>query len=283
MTDAAADDIEAIDPSFRIELPNFEGPLDLLLHLIRKHELDVLDLPVAFVTNAYVEYLGLMEQLNLDVAGEYLVMAATLAHIKSKMLLPNEPDDEDDEEVEEGDPRAELIRRLLEYQKYKRAAESLGGRGVVGRDVFTRGAQVESAAGPAELAEASVFQLIDAFARLAKRRDQRLALEVTAEGITVNERMVELTERLRERRRCTLDALLDAGAGTYGLVVTFLALLEMTKMRLLRLYQASFDAPLVLEYRVLDAGDGDGEVQADSPTAPRDAAPAPKPTHGGPT
>jgi segregation and condensation protein A len=107
---------EALDPNFRIELPNFEGPLDLLLHLIRKHELDILDLPISFITDKYLEYLGLMENLNLDIASEYLVMAATLAHIKSKMLLPRPPDDQEDDVLDELDPRAELIRRLLEYQ-----------------------------------------------------------------------------------------------------------------------------------------------------------------------
>ena len=134
--------LEPLDPDFHISLPDFEGPLDLLLHLIRKHELDILDLPIAFVTERYLEYVTLMEKLDLDIASEYLVMAATLAHIKSKMLLPQEPDDQDDEEPEEEvDPRAELIRRLLEYQKYKVAAEQLGARPIPGRDVFGRGSE----------------------------------------------------------------------------------------------------------------------------------------------
>src|SRR5206468_7610347 len=120
-----------------VALPSFEGPLDLLLHLIQKHELDVFDIPVSFVTEKYLEYITLMQELSIDVASEYLVMAATLAHIKSKSLLPDEPAGQEDELGEEGlDPRNELIRRLLDYQKYKQAAQDLNERGALGRDVF---------------------------------------------------------------------------------------------------------------------------------------------------
>ena len=132
-----------LDPNFRIHLPNFEGPLDLLLYLIQKHELVIEDLPMAFVTARYVEYIGTMQRL----AGEYLVMAATLTHIKSKSLLPDPPKDPDDPSAEELDPRGELIRRLFEYQKFKNAAEQLGGRGVAGRDVFPRGVVAAEASG----------------------------------------------------------------------------------------------------------------------------------------
>src|SRR5690606_31650883 len=118
----------------------FQGPLDLLLHLIRKHELDILDIPIAFVTEEYLRYLEAMDELDLAVAGEYLVMAATLLHIKSKMLLPRAPqdDEEDGVEVEDLDPREELVRRLLEYQRYRDAAERLAERALEGRDVFRR-------------------------------------------------------------------------------------------------------------------------------------------------
>src|SRR5688500_9862944 len=154
---------------YRVELPVFEGPLDLLLHLIEEHELDVRDIPIAFVAAKYVEYITLMQELNIDVASEYLVMAATLAYIKSKMLLPAAPDDEEDVDEAELDPRAELVRRLLEYQKYKNAAEQLGAGDVLGRDVFRRGISAPEAEGPAPIAGLSLFKLLDAFQAVLSR------------------------------------------------------------------------------------------------------------------
>ena len=249
----APDGPEALDPNFRIELPNFEGPLDLLLHLIRKHELDILDLPIAFITDKYLEYLGLMEGLNLDVASEYLVMAATLAHIKSKMLLPRPPEDQDDEDGDELDPRAELIRRLLEYQKYKTVAADLGERAISGRDVFSRGAPPPSSDGPAPLKEVSVFKLLDALQKIAKRMNASISLEVDAERMTIQERIGTLVDLLRDRRRCRFDELFEGVSTSYELVVTFLALLEMAKMRLASIYQTDHEEPIYLEYSLLDA------------------------------
>lgn len=253
---------EALDPNFRIELPNFEGPLDLLLHLIRKHELDILDLPIAFITDKYLEYLGLLQGLNLDVASEYLVMAATLAHIKSKMLLPRPPEDQDDEEVDLRDPRAELIRRLLEYQKYKTVAADLGERAIAGRDVFSRGGPAPSADGPPALKEVSVFKLIDALKKIAERVNADIALEVDAERMTIQDRIGGLVEMLRERRRCRFDELFEGVSTSYDLVVTFLALLEMAKMRLASIYQTDHEEPIYLEYSLLDAA-GEPVVPAD--------------------
>jgi segregation and condensation protein A len=246
---------EPLDPRFRLKLPSFEGPLDLLLHLIQKHELDILDLPIAFVTERYLEYVRVMERLDLDVAGEYLLMAATLAHIKSKMLLPSVPADQAEEGPgeEEVDPRAELIRRLLEYQKYKAAAEELGARGVAGRDVFLRGVGAPEASGPVPLAGIGLFELLDAFRRVLERAKKDLSFEVTADGISIQERMTQLVDHLRERRHCTFDALFDDTTTVYDIVVTFLAILEMAKRRLARLYQSGPSAPIHVEYRVLDA------------------------------
>ena len=243
----------ALDPNFRIELPNFEGPLDLLLHLIRKHELDILDLPIAFITDKYLEYLGLMEGLNLDIASEYLVMAATLAHIKSKMLLPRPPEDQDDEHADEADPRAELIRRLLEYQKYKTVAADLGERAISGRDVFGRGAPPPSADGPPPLKEVSVFKLLDALKKIAQRINASVALEVDAERMTIQDRIGGLVDMLRDRRRCRFDELFEGVTTSYDLVVTFLALLEMAKMRVASIYQTDHEEPIYLEYSLLDA------------------------------
>jgi segregation and condensation protein A len=253
---------EALDPNFRIELPNFEGPLDLLLHLIRKHELDILDLPISFITDKYLEYLGLMESMNLDIASEYLVMAATLAHIKSKMLLPRPPEDQDDDELDELDPRAELIRRLLEYQKYKTVAADLGVRAIAGRDVFARGTPPPAADGPAPLAQVSVFKLLDALKKIAERVNATVSLEVDAERMSIQERIGDLVELLRERRRCRFDELFEDVSTSYDLVVTFLALLEMAKMRLASIYQTDHEEPIYLEYTLLDAA-GEPVVPAD--------------------
>jgi segregation and condensation protein A len=241
---------------FEIKLPMFEGPLDLLLHLIRKHELNVLDLPISFVTERYLEYLQMMQELDLDEASEYLVMAATLAHIKSKMLLPQAPTADAADEQEEAyleDPRAELIRRLLEYQKYKAAAEHLGSRPIAGRDVFPRGMPAPAAQGPSELASIDMYKLLDAFSAILKRVQGRSSLEVTAERITIHERMTQLTDLLREVGSCTFYELFETDRTRYEVVVTFLAVLEMTKLRLTRIYQSDPSSPLHVEFALLDA------------------------------
>ena len=249
----AQDAPDALDPNFRIQLPNFEGPLDLLLHLIRKHELDILDLPISFITDKYLEYLSLMGDLNLDVASEYLVMAATLAHIKSKMLLLRPPEDQDDEEVDELDPRAELIRRLLEYQKYKTVASDLGERAIAGRDVFPGGTPAPRSKEEPPLAQVSVFKLLDALRKIAERVNASIALEVDAERMSIQDRIQGLVDLLRERRRCRFDELFEDVSTSYDLVVTFLALLEMAKMRLASIYQTDHEEPIYLEYTLLDA------------------------------
>ncbi len=266
---------------FRVELPSFEGPLDLLLHLIKKHELDILDLPIAFVTERYLAYLGIMRELNLDVASDYLLMAATLAHIKSKMLLPTVPSDQEDEvAAEPEDPRAELIRRLLEYQKYKLAAEQLGGRSIAGRDVFVRGAPAPEASGPAPLADIGMFKLLDAFEAVLKRVRGKMSLEVSAERITIQERISQITEILQQRRSSEFERLFDNLLTRYEVVVTFLALLEMAKMRMVRVYQAGAGSAIHIQYALLDADDAAEVVNAnpitsdDAATAPQSAAPA---------
>jgi segregation and condensation protein A len=256
---------EPLDPSFQIALPAFEGPLDLLLHLIRKHELDVLDLPIAFVTERYLAYVSMMEKLNLDIASEYLVMAATLAHIKSKMLLPQEPEDQQDDETseEEIDPRAELIRRLLEYQKYKAAAEQLAERGIAGRDVFVRGSKAPEASGPPALVSPGLFKLLDAFQAVLKRAQGDAAFEITAEGISIQDRMRQLTELLRERRQVVFEELFEGQVTIYDLVVTFMAVLEMAKRRLVRIYQADPHSPIHLRSTVLAEDEDPSVIEGD--------------------
>lgn len=248
-TDQPPDDPNA----FRLSIAGFEGPLDLLLHLIQDHELDILDLPIAFVTEKYLEYLRAMETLALDVVSEYLVMAATLAHIKSKMLLPAPPTDQDDDSLEEqGDPREELVRRLLEYQKYKAAAEGLAERGLAGRDIFTRGAPAEEAKGEAPLGGMTLFQLLDAFNRVLKRANAEFSREITAERVTIQDRIHEILDLVREQQRVSFESLFEGYVTTYDLVVTFLAMLEMGKQKLVRIYQTDPYAPIYIEGAVLD-------------------------------
>jgi segregation and condensation protein A len=207
-----------------------------------------------------------MEHLNLDIASEYLLMAATLAHIKSKMLLPPDPNaqpDEPDAEEETLDPRAELIRRLLEYQKYKAAAEALGARGIAGRDVFLRGTPAAESQGPAPLAEVGLYKLLDAFQRVVERSKITLSREIDAEQISIQARMTEITERLATLRRASFDELFDGMRSQYEVVVTFLALLEMAKMRMLRVYQADAYSPLYLESAILGEHDEVPVVRSD--------------------
>jgi segregation and condensation protein A len=237
---------------YAVSLPSFEGPLDLLLHLCQKHELDILQIPVGFVTEKYLEYLAVMQLMHLDIASEYLVMAATLAHIKSKMLLPAPPPgQEDDEVLEEEDPRESLIRRLLEYQKYKQAAADLAARGVAGRDVFLRGAPVEEAVqtGLPPLAEIPLYSIVEAFQRVLERSRVKISHDVVADRISISDRIVELTELIMVRRRALFEDLFDGLTSRVDLVITFLALLEMTRLRLTTLVQTDPLSPLYVEAR----------------------------------
>jgi segregation and condensation protein A len=238
---------EPVAGAYHVALPTFEGPLDLLLHLIQQHELDIKDIPILFISQKYVEYIMLMQNLNIDLASEYLVMAATLAHIKSKMLLPKPPVDQDDDNVEDLDPRAELVRRLLEYQKYKNAAEQLGQAPVLGRDVFLRGAPAPMVDGPAQLAQVSVFKLFDAFHKLLSRVKQQADHLIDVDRISISERIIELTDLLRGRGRIPFLDLFDASMTRSDLIVSFLAVLEMTRLRMMVVLQEGPLAPIEIE------------------------------------
>ena len=254
------------DGQYRIELPaaGFEGPLDLLLHLIQQHELDILDIPVSFVTERFLAYLQLMRTLAIDVASEYLVMAATLAHIKSKMLLPAVPAGQDDDGLpgeEEEDPRAELVRRLLEYQKYKAAAAELAERGTLGKDVFGRGITEPVPEGPAPFAKTPVFALFDAFEKILQRTNVKLDHEVVFDRISITDRIVELTEKLTFRKSMRFDELIlddeRRVVTRFDIVITFLAILEMCRLRLIQVYQSDPLAPIYVELSMAnEAGEG---------------------------
>mgnify|MGYP000499955394 CR=1 FL=1 len=260
---------------YRVQLPAFEGPLDLLLHLIQQHELDILDIPVSFITQKYLEYLSLMRSLTIDVASEYLVMAATLTHIKSKMLLPVVPAGQDGDGLpeEEVDPRAELVRRLLEYQKYKNAAVELHERGTLGKDIFGRGIQEPVPEGPAPFSPVGVFSLLEAFEKILKRTNVKIDHEVVFDRLTITDRIVQLTERLTERKRCTFEDLLlndptreGAPLTRFDIVITFLAVLEMARMKLVRVYQSDPLAPIHLEVTMTTGTDEDGDGPSIRPT-----------------
>jgi segregation and condensation protein A len=240
---------------YSVELDVFEGPLDLLLHLVKKHELSILDIPISFVTEKYLQYLDMMKSMNLDVAGEYLLMAATLAYIKSRELLPASENvaelDDPEAEGEEADPRQELIRRLLEYQKYKEAAMMLGERPVVGRNIWTRGApQEESIADNvdgdlrAPLADFPVTKLLDALDRILAKARITVSHDVSIDTLSVSQCINMLSDRLEKERRISLTSCftfltqaMSVEDARHEVVVTFLSVLEMGKLGLIRLVQ----------------------------------------------
>jgi len=227
------------DYTFRLE--GFEGPLDLLLHLIQKNELDIFNIPISLITEQYLEYLHLMKVLNLDIAGEYLLMASTLLHIKSKMLLPKSSEPED---AEEEDPRAELVRRLLEYQKYKNLALEMEKRPLLDRDVFIRLAPEALEEEPEEeKIEVNLFELLEAFREVLKRVKPETVHEVILEHISVEAKILEILEILgKENRSIAFHRLFPEQASRRLVVVTLLAILELVKMRRIRIFQlAAFE------------------------------------------
>jgi segregation and condensation protein A len=230
---------------YAVKLPVFEGPLDLLLHLIRQNEVDVTDIPIAAIAEQYLGYIELMQELNLDIAAEYLVMAATLALIKSRMLLPP---DEDEEEEERLDPRTELVMRLLEYQRFKEVADGLSQKRLLGRDVFeAQGPAPEAIPDSEREIEVGLFELIAAFKQILERSDEVVYHAVETEVITVRERMIEVMDRLEQVESIEFMELfgVDSESGPVRnatrpmLVATFLALLELARLHALHVYQGA--------------------------------------------
>jgi segregation and condensation protein A len=227
---------------YAIKLDIFEGPLDLLLYLIKKNEIDIYNIPVALITEQYLQYLKIIKSLNLDLAGEYLVMASTLIHIKSKLLLPV-PEEPTEEEADE-DPRAELVRQLLEYQSFKDAAVDLAKRPLLERDVFTRSASItaemeEAADSEDELMEVSIFELIEAFHRLVSRIDKNDLLEIDMEKISIADIINDVMERLNREKNLTFEELLGERIDRRRIIYTFLAILELIKLKMVKAYQTS--------------------------------------------
>jgi segregation and condensation protein A len=234
-------------PPFRAGEPPFEGPLDLLLHLVKEHQVEILDIPIARITESYLATLELLRELDIDLAGGFLDMAAQLMLMKSKLLLPRTEVAEDAEPEEAGvDPRAELVRRLLVYQKYKAAGAELGERDILERTVFTRRARAErpaAAEGPEGLADVSVFRLIEALDRALKNARIVAPHEILNDRLSITDAIARVVEVLRLRGRASFEELLGGGPGAPNVraevIATFLAILEMAKLKLIRIFQAS--------------------------------------------
>jgi segregation and condensation protein A len=243
---ASYPDFESAPDAFPVKLDTFEGPLDLLLHLIRKHEIDIHDIPIALITAQYLAAIDLMQELNLDVAGEFLLMAATLIHIKSKMLLPR-PETATGVEGEEEDPRDALVRRLLEHQKFKAAAGLLHEREQVRAAQWQRpDASVAPIAGDdyePEL-EVDLFSLLSAFEAVLQRARLRPKVLLPPEQISVETRIEQLLARLSETEACGFEDLFADVHERAGLIVTFIALLEMIRLKLVRVFQSGTLGPI---------------------------------------
>lgn len=246
-----------IPPSaaYRISLPEFEGPLDLLLHLCKSHEIDIVNIKISFITEKYLEYLEMMQSMSVEVAAEYLVMAATLAYLKSRELVPTpEPLEVATEDGEDGlDPREELIRRLLEYQKYKDAAEKLSGRPIEGRNVFGRGMPLEpgEAAG---LAEHSVWKLIEAWSKVVEKAAPKHTHDVMVDRMSITDRINQLIDKLEAgggtfRFEGILDTSLPEPELRHQVVVTLLAILELAKLRVIRVLQDAGSGEFFISHR----------------------------------
>jgi len=230
------EEFESSLDSYSVKLDQFEGPLDLLIHLIKRNEVNIYDIPIALITAQYLEYLMLIRELDLDVAGEFLVMAATLIHIKSRMLLPrSDPTQEDPEE----DPREALVRRLLEHQRYRQAAELLHERETLREAQWLRpDGRVAPLAGEEyepEL-EVDLFSLMAAFKSVIERAKQRPQVALPAEQIPIETRIEQLLTRLSETQACGFEDLFEDVTSKGDMIVTFIALLEMIRLRLIRVF-----------------------------------------------
>jgi segregation and condensation protein A len=222
-----------------VKLDAFEGPLDLLLHLIRLNEVDISNIPIATISEQYLEYLDLMRELDIDVAGDYLLMAATLAHIKSRMLLPPSEEDVSEEGM---DPRAELARRLAEYAAFRDAGAELGSRALLGRDVFSPTPDAEAIPQKEPEIEVSVFALLEALRQVLRDlpREPR-PHEVSVEEVSLQDRILYVMDRLQKAPHGNAlfeELLLGCPRSRHYVVMTFLAILELTRLQTIRIFQS---------------------------------------------
>jgi segregation and condensation protein A len=239
-------DFESSFDAFPVKLDNFDGPLDLLLYLIRKNELNIYDIPIVIITQQYLNAIHLLQELNLDVAGDFLVMAATLIHIKSRMLLPR-PETAAGADGDEEDPRDALVRRLLEHERYKAAAGLLHEREQVRAAQWQRPdarlAEITGEDLEPEL-EVDLFSLLSAFQAVVERAKHRPRVLLPAEQMSLEVRIAQLLDRLSETEACGFEELFADVSERTGLIVTFLALLEMIRLRLVRVFQAGSFGPI---------------------------------------
>lgn len=262
-------------PAARPGEPPFEGPLDLLLHLVKEHQVDLFDIPIAKITESYLETLRAMRELDIDVAGEFLHVAAQLLLMKSRLLLPRTEVAEDagPDELAGTDPRAELVRRLLEYQKYKAAAEELATHDILDRDVFARRVRTPAIPlpeGPEGLADISVFKLIEALDRALANARPEFGKDIEPDRLSITDAISRVAEVLRAGGRASFVMLLG-GSGEMGhtrsaIIATFLAILEMARLRLVRLYQAGEDGDDSDGEIVVEATETLGEGRPAAPT-----------------
>jgi segregation and condensation protein A len=243
-----------------VKLARFEGPLDLLLHLIKRDEIDIYDIPISHITQQYLAYLDLMRQLDLEIAGEFLVMAATLMRIKAKMLLPVQQVGEDEDE---GDPREELVQRLIEYRQFKEAAGTLQVREAERRLLFERGmVPSEDEAGPLPLAPATLFDLLDALNRVMARVPEEAVYEIQAEVYDIEDKMTMIASRLAEEGVLSFAALLERCHGRAEMIVTFIALLELIKLGAALIVQSEVFGDIEIVARVPEGSEGNAPVES---------------------
>jgi len=231
--DTGTESGSAADGAHHFRIGDFEGPLDLLLHLVRVNEIDITDIPVAEVARQYADYLALMRELNLEIAGEYLVMAATLMQIKSQMLLPRDPEADEDEE----DPRTELTQQLLDYQRYKQAAENLQAIDSVRGLIWTRDGRIPEEFRGEELLSVELFDLVAMFNRLLGRLDDEARLRVKADNVSVAEKIEWIRELLEQRETVEFSEMLLQMPTRLDRIGVFLALLEMLRLHMLVAFQ----------------------------------------------
>ena len=250
--------------ALQVFLEAFEGPLDLLLYLIRRQNIDVLDIPIAEITRQYVQYIDVMKELQLELAGEYLLMAAMLAEVKSRMLLPRPEKEEDDE----ADPRAELVRRLQEYERYKKAAEDISDLPRMERDVFVATADAPERKVTTKMPDVTMKELLMAFHDVLQRAEMFASLHMQREPLSVRQRMSEILTRLKANDFTGFSNLFDPEEGRMGVAVTFIAILELLRESVIEVVQSEQYAPLHIRAASSVRLVGDDEQGADEDLTP---------------